>query len=154
MQHSTENTRIVHTSTYIVIYCCRLISFGAECGEIIRALSENQTKNWDSSECIVTIQRTWRPRKFSIRTMGQRLLSSPVSISALGSIQPPVQWVPSDISPGTVRWGNDANPSPSLRMKGIIPPLLHMLSGLHKDSFKFLKKINFSCHTVEVFAAL
>jgi len=44
--------------------------------------------------------------------------------------------VPSDISPGIVQWGNEANPSPSLRMKGVIPTLLHMLSDLHKDSFK------------------
>jgi hypothetical protein len=54
-------------------------------------------------------------------------LYSSASRAALGSTQPPIQWVPGVISPRVGRTGREADHSPSAEIKngGAISPLPH-----------------------------
>jgi hypothetical protein len=59
---------------------------------------------------IVTELRARLPRNWgSISCRGNIFFSSPLSRSALGPIQPPVQWVPGALNPGIKRPGCDAD---------------------------------------------
>jgi hypothetical protein len=64
---------------------------------------------------------------------GQEIfLYSTASRPAVGSTQPPMQWVLESVSPGLRRSGHEADHSPlsvaEIKNGGAIPPLLHMSS--------------------------
>jgi hypothetical protein len=66
---------------------------------------------------------------------GTTFFSSPVSRPAVGSTQPPIQWVPRALSPGEKRQGREADHSPpssaEVKKIGAVPPLLHKSSWQH-----------------------
>jgi hypothetical protein len=85
----------------------------------------NNERNLDSSVGIVTGYGLGGPG--SITGRGKNFFFSIASIPGLAPTQPPIQWVPEDLSSGVKRSGREANRSPpssaEVKNGGAIPPL-------------------------------
>jgi hypothetical protein len=76
--------------------------------------------------------RTVEELGFDLRQRQKIFLFFIASRSALGTTQPPIQWIPETVSPGVKRWEREAEHSPpsgaEVKDGEAIPPLPHSSS--------------------------
>jgi hypothetical protein len=113
---------------------CNFKKYGARYRKVNRSPRTLCYVKWRSRVIwvsLVTKLRTGRPG-FDFRQGQGSFLYTTASRSALGSNQPPIEWVPDALSMGVKRPGCNADHSPPLGprliMRGAIPPFFHTSS--------------------------